>query len=305
MVLIFTAGNRHLFKVIFFKLKSAWILLILAAARGGGGSRRCAPCLFIAAWTCTGGTQCWRRVGCWPSGRTAAQAEEWRVFQHLFLLWPYKTHIWYSGLFLVVLVAALRLGGTGDALQLRRVSEQGLAGAGQVVQANLPRPVFACGQAVKPWLDSPLVAPLASLGGFGTVGLQAAPRSSGCWWCFMSQSLASLVLALELPLAFRLLFSHSDWPFSAQVLPHVRSQSFTVSSLQINGYCLIHLCSTTFEQPPWAACSGGRSPKDIPVGLASPVALSLICDMLCYPGFACLYVLTMVEHFWFVWPFLT
>lgn len=36
MVLIFTAGNRHLFKVIFFKLKSAWILLILAAERGGG-----------------------------------------------------------------------------------------------------------------------------------------------------------------------------------------------------------------------------------------------------------------------------
>lgn len=74
----------------------------------------------------------------------------------------------------------LRPGGTGVALQLRRVSEQGLAGAGQVVRANLQRPVFACVQAVKPWLDSPLVAPLASLGGFGTVGLQATPQSSGC-----------------------------------------------------------------------------------------------------------------------------
>lgn len=43
MVLIFTAGNRHLFKVIFFKLKSAWILLILAAERGGGEDELACP----------------------------------------------------------------------------------------------------------------------------------------------------------------------------------------------------------------------------------------------------------------------
>lgn len=57
MVLIFTAGNRHLFKVIFFKLKSAWILLILAAEQGGGEGELACP-LFVHL---TGPTL----EGCW------------------------------------------------------------------------------------------------------------------------------------------------------------------------------------------------------------------------------------------------
>lgn len=54
MVLIFTAGNRHLFKVIFFKLKSAWILLILAAERGGGEREAACPVFVRLSAGCRG-----------------------------------------------------------------------------------------------------------------------------------------------------------------------------------------------------------------------------------------------------------
>lgn len=82
MVLIFTAGNRHLFKVIFLKLKSAWILVILAAERGGGEHEPVCPVFVHLSTGCRG--TCVTGVGAAPVPRDrGSRLSCWRVLSVL------------------------------------------------------------------------------------------------------------------------------------------------------------------------------------------------------------------------------
>jgi len=176
MVLIFTAGNRHLFKVIFFKLKSAWILLILAAERGGGERGLACPVFVRLSAGCWGDLCRWGG-GCRLSGRTADCGSRVGVlYQHQLLLWLAKPRTWYSALFLAALITALRLG---------RMEQ---------LRWELTVSCASCGAPAWPlrWVALCLFALLC---GFDSIGLWVAPWCSGCWPWSLGQFLGPLVLA--------------------------------------------------------------------------------------------------------------